>query len=182
MFFRIFITTLFIFSMVNLVPAQESKPLHADKILEAASIDAKTSDKNIFLIFRASWCGWCKRLDKAMQSEELKKIFEDNFVIVHLDVLEHGDKVAALENSGAKGYMDKFGGEKSGLPFYVFLNSKKEILSNSNVMEGNSNIGYPGAIEEIVAFGKLVKSSAKNMNEKQLQIITEYLKKNAPKS
>ena len=78
--------------------------------------------------------------------------------------------------------MAKLGGEKSGLPFYVWLNAKGKKLANSNVMSENSNIGYPGSAEEIEAFGKLLKSSAKNMNDKQLETILDYLKKNAPKS
>ena len=75
---------------VNVSDAQTEAPKHADEIMKAAYKEAKAADKNIFLIFHATWCGWCKRLEKAMQSNELKKIFEDNFVIVHLDVDERG--------------------------------------------------------------------------------------------
>jgi len=181
MIHRFIFTFVFIFLFANLVTAQDYKPQHADKIIEVACKEAKTTDKNVFLIFHASWCSWCKRLEKAIQSDELKKIFNEHFVIIHLDVLERGDKVAALENPGAKDYMDKFGGEKSGLPFYVFLTPEQELISNSNVMPENSNIGYPGANEEIEAFGKLLKSSAIKMSDEQLETIQQYLKNNAPK-
>jgi len=177
----IFISLLLFFS-VNVATAQVAKPQKADKILSAAYKEAARTDKNVFLIFRASWCSWCKRLEKALQSNELKKIFEDNFVITHLDVLERDGKVDSLENPGGKEVMNKLGGEHSGLPFYVWLNAKGEKLANSNVMPGDENIGYPGGEKEIEAFGKLIKSNAKHLSKEQLETILNYLKKNAPKS
>ena len=182
MFRKVMVVSALICFSLSLISAQDSKPQQADKILNAAYKEAKTSDRNVFLIFHASWCSWCKRLEKAIQSDELKKILEDNFVITHLDVLERGDKITTLENPGGKEIMAKLGGEKSGLPFYVWLDANGEKLANSNVMSENSNIGYPGSAEEIEAFGKLLKSAAKNMDDKQLETILEYLKKNAPKS
>ncbi|MFA6599270.1 MAG: thioredoxin family protein [Ignavibacteriaceae bacterium] len=182
MFRKVIVVSALILFTLSFVSAQDAKPQNANKILKTAYQEAKTSDKNVFLIFHASWCSWCKRLEKAIQSDELKKIFEDNFVITHLDVLERGDKIAVLENPGGKEIMAKLGGEKSGLPFYVWLNAKGEKLANSNVMSENMNIGYPGSAEEIAAFGKLLKSSAKHMDDKQLETILDYLKKNAPKS
>lgn len=179
---KIFISTLLMFFTVSLIQAQDVKPQDAKKILTPTYKEAKATHKNVLLIFHASWCSWCKRLEKAIQSDELKKIFEDNFVITHLDVLERGEKITSLENPGGKEYLNKFGGEKSGLPFYVFLNSKKEMLANSNVMPGDQNIGYPGSEEEIQAFGKLLKSNSKKITNEQLKIILEYLTKNAPKS
>ena len=120
-------TFLFLFTAI-LLSAQEAKPQPADNIYNAALKEAKASDKNVFLIFHASWCGWCKQLEKAIQSDELKKIFEDNYVIAHLDVQERGDKITLLENPGGIEIMNKLGGEKSGLPFYLFLDESGKNL------------------------------------------------------
>ena len=116
-----------------------------------------------------------------MQSPELKKIFEDNYVITHLDVLERKEKIEDLENPGGREIMTKLGGEKSGLPFYVFLDDTGKKLADSNVMPENQNIGYPGSEEEIQAFGKLLKISAKHMSDEQFASVLDYLRKNAPK-
>jgi len=177
------ILTLFVsLFTITLLLGQDTKPQAANSILKTSYQKAKESKKNVFLIFHASWCSWCKRLDKAMQSDELKKIFEDNYVITHIDVLEAKDKVEALENPGGKEIMAKLGGEKSGLPFYAFLDATGKKLADSNVMPTqNPNIGYPGSAEEIEAFGKLLKVSAKNLSDEKLAMIIDYLKKNAPK-
>ncbi|MEW5842458.1 MAG: thioredoxin family protein [Bacteroidota bacterium] len=175
-----FVITLFLFS-TGMLFSQAEKPQPANDVLQSAYKEAKSTDKNVFLFFHASWCSWCKRLEKAMQSPELKKIFEDNYVITHLDVLERKEKIDELENPGGREIMAKLGGEKSGLPFYVFLNDTGKKLADSNVMPKDQNIGYPGSDDEIAAFVKLLKLSAKHISEEQLTTIIDYLKKNAPK-
>ena len=166
---------------ITLLLGQDTKPQTADSILKTSYKEAEVSNKNVFLIFHASWCGWCKRLEKAMQSDELKRIFENNFIITHLDVLEHGDKIKELENPGGNEVMKNFGGEKSGLPFYVFLDASGKKLADSNVMPEDQNIGYPGSDEEIAAFGNIIKLSARHLSDENYSAIINYLKKNVPK-
>lgn len=179
---RNFTLILFLFTFsLGVVSAKVLTPKTADEIMKSAFSQSKVENKNVFLIFHASWCNWCKRLDKVMNSDELKKIFEDNFVISHLDVLERGEKIAQLENPGGKEYMVQLGGEKSGLPFYAFLNSEGKLIVNSNVMDKESNIGYPGNEEEIVAFANLLKKSSDKFNQEQFGKTVDYLKANAPK-
>ena len=162
--------------------AQSAKPDSAKNILNDAIKNAQELNKNVFLIYHASWCSWCKRLDTVLANEEMKKIFEDHFVIAHLDVMERGDKKEFLENPGGIEVMKQMGGEKSGLPFYVFLDAQKNKLADSNIMPQNQNIGYPGAKEEIEAFIGLLKKSSTTITEKELTQIAEYLKMNAPKT
>ena len=173
----------FLFLLITLPTfAQNAKPEQADKILKTAIADAKANDKSVFVIFHATWCSWCKSLDKAMNSDELKPIFDNNFIIAEIDVMEHGDdKVAQFENPGGKDIMIKFGGEKSGLPFYAFLDAKGNKIADSNVMNGKDNIGYPGSAKEIDAFMNILKKSAKHLTSKDADTITQYLKDNAPK-
>ena len=77
--------------------------------------------------------------------------------------------------------MKKWGGEKSGLPFFVFLDATGKKVADSNVMPKNQNIGYPGAPEEIEAFMGLLKRAAPKMSPADAETINVYLKENAPK-
>ena len=116
-----------------------------------------------------------------MQSSELKNIFESNWVITHIDVMERKGKIDSLENPGGKELMKKFGGQKAGLPFCVFLDKNGKKIANTNVLPDKSNIGYPGAQEEIDLFSKLLKKTSKKITDKQLAEISDYFFKNAPK-
>jgi thioredoxin-related protein len=169
--------------MAGSILAQIEKPLPADNIMTESYAKAKVTGKNVFLLFHATWCSWCKRLDKVMQSEELKSIFENNFVITHLDVDERDvEAIAKFENPGGKELKTKLGAKpKDGIPFYAFLNKDGKILANSKVMPKDGNIGYPGSEEEIALFMKIIKIGAPKMTDDHFNTIAKYLKENAPK-
>ena len=173
------IALLILFS-TGFIFGQAEKPKEADQILKTALNEAKVSHKNVFLIFHATWCPWCKRLDKVLETPEVKKIMDENYVITHLDVMERKEKVAEFENPGGKEIMKKLGGENAGLPFYAFLNSKGEKIADSNVMPDNSNLGFPGSNEELEAFKSILKKSAKNISDADYSVIVETIKKNLP--
>jgi hypothetical protein len=161
----------------------EAKPLPAAQLLASAQKQAGREHKNVLVMFHASWCGWCKRLETVMDRPEYKKLFADNYVVVPLDVSENGPK-KALENPGADKMMSDLGGEKSGLPFYAFLDAKGKKLADSNVMppkEGTpQNIGYPGSRDEIAAFDALLKQTAPKMKADARKNLVDYLTQNTP--
>jgi hypothetical protein len=94
--------------------------------------------------------------------------------------MESGAK-KALENPGGNEMIAEYGGAKSGLPFYSFLNSDGKKIADSNVMPKDQNIGYPGTPEEIAAFNILLKQTAPRMTDEQRSQIVAYLQKNAPR-
>jgi thioredoxin-related protein len=143
--------------------------------MDASLKQAASSKKNVFLIFHATWCSWCKRLDAALTDPEVKKIIDENYVVVHLDVMERGEKEHTVENAGGRDIIKELGGEKSGLPFYVVLDSSGKKLADSNVMPGSSNIGFPGTEEEIAAFEKILKQTAPRMTAEQRAVVTKHL-------
>jgi len=154
---------------------QTGTPAPAGQILNAALKEASTSKKNVFVVFRATWCSWCKRLDAALTDPEVKNVVDSSYVVTHLDVMERGDKEQTVENPGGREIMNKLGGEKSGLPFYAILDAAGKKLADSNVMPGNTNIGFPGSPEEIAAFEKILKQTAPRMTDQNRAVVTRHL-------
>lgn len=153
----------------------------AENILNNSLKQAKETNKPVLVVFHASWCKWCRHLEDALNSHELKKIIDDHFVIAYIDVLEKKDKKDELENPGGEKIMNDMGGKNAGLPFYVFITPKGKKIVNSNAMPKNQNIGYPVSKSEIMTFIKLLKKSSHGLTNKQLMVIQNYLKRVAPK-
>ena len=165
-------------ALLSLAPA----PKPAEVILLTAKAASMKSHKATMVIFHATWCGWCKKLEAVMARPEFAKMFKDNYEMVSLDVLENGPKVVTDENPGGKEIMKQLGGEKSGLPFYAWIDEKGNKITDSNAMPGNANIGYPGEPAEIETFMALIKKTAPNWSESDQKLLHDYLVANAPKA
>ena len=85
-----FLSAILLLSFV-VVKAQPMAP-SANDILKEAYQQATKENKNVFVMFHASWCGWCHRMDNSMNDETCKNFFTDNYVIRHLVVDESADK------------------------------------------------------------------------------------------
>ncbi len=160
-----------------LLYGQITKPPAADQILNVAMKEAAGSGRNIMVVFHASWCSWCKKLDAFLGSADVKPIIDANYVVTHLDVMERAGKKDSLENPGGAEVLKSYGGEKSGIPFFVFLDASGKKLADSNVMPGDNNIGFPGSPEEIDAFGTLLRKTAPHMTDQQRATVLGLLKK-----
>ena len=157
---------LFLIGSTQLFFSQEN----AATVVKNAQIQAKAENKNVLVFFHASWCGWCKLMEKKMNSPETKEMFESNYVLASLVVLENGEK-KKLENPGSENLMNSYSGKNAGLPYFVFINSDGVVLENS-LNEKSENLGCPSTKEEIESFiVKLQKTS--NLNEEQLAIIAK---------
>lgn len=168
----------------NFSSAQEN-PKSAEEILKNAYEQAKNENKNVMVMFHASWCGWCKKLDASMNDASTKELFDKNYVISHLDVLESANK-KQLENDGAEALLNKYGGEKQGIPYVLIFDNKGNLLADSKMVENKfvlkaqgNNIGCPGTAKEIAAFIYKLKETS-NLNENELAIIAERFKLNNP--
>lgn len=148
----------------------------ADVVLKNALTEAKSKNKNVLLVFHASWCKWCHVMEKNMNLPETKPIFDKKFVTAYVDVQEMGDK-KKLENPGGEELMDKYKGKDAGLPFWLVLNTKGEVLADS-FNDKNENLGCPSTAEEVNIFAAKLKKSSR-MNDRELQTIQKvFTKKN----
>lgn len=165
---KIKIFTLFLLLYSGMSVAQATPA--ASTVMNKAMEQAKAENKKVFLMFDASWCSWCKRMEKNMEADATKDLFNKNYVVAHLTVQERGDK-KSLENPGADALVSKYGGDKQGLPYWVVLDAKGKMLENS-LNEKGENLGCPASPEEVDLFlGKLKRTS--KLSDKQLAVIRE---------
>jgi len=160
--------------LISVVLLHAQAPETTDTILQKAYTKAKVENKNVFVIFHASWCGWCKRLDASLNDVTTKKYFDENFVITHLVVQESKEK-KNLENPSADVFLEKYKGTKEGLPFFVILDNKGNLIGDS--FFNGSNMGCPASEKEVAAFIALLTKTSK-IDEKGLSVITERFRKN----
>jgi len=165
------------FSQSNPVAYRAATPAPTAKILADAEAQAKASGRNVLVIFHASWCGWCKRLDKFMTDPKFQPIFDKNFVTVKLTVLED-DKHKSDENPGGLEEMDVLGGRDAGLPLFAVLDpSGKTIITSMRPSDDgkSANTGFPAASEEIGHFVVMMKKGAPKISDDQVHEMQKYL-------
>ncbi len=160
--------------------AQSAKS--AGEILKQAYSIAAKEKKNVFVIFHASWCGWCKKMDTAMNDQSVKKFFTDNFVIRHLVVYESKGK-ENLENPGALELLKKYKGDDQGIPYWFVFDKDGKLLADSKIrpegggLETGDNSGCPASEKEVAYFLKVLKETS-SLKETELAIIQKRFREN----
>ena len=115
-------------------------------------------------------------MDASINDTTTKKYFDENYIILYLTVLETpANKM--LETPGAFDYMKSLKADAAGLPFFVILNKKGEVVGDSFV--NKQNMGCPAATEEIASFITLLKKTS-TINEIGLDAIAKRFKLNSP--
>lgn len=146
--------------------AQNTAPT-AESIIKEARTTAAKEKKNVFIIFHASWCGWCHQMDTAMASVSCKPLFDKSYVIRHITVKEN-DKHKADENPGGDAIMEQYGAGKSGIPYWIIFDKNGKALADSQIRpEGadihttGTNTGCPASKEEVAYFVKVLHQTSK---------------------
>ena len=160
--------------------AQSAKS--AGEILKQAYSIAAKEKKSVFVIFHASWCGWCKKMDTAMNDQSVRKFFTDNFVIRHLVVYESKGK-ENLENPGALELLKKYKGDDQGIPYWFVFDKDGKLLADSKIrpegggLETGDNSGCPASEKEVAYFLKVLKETS-SLKETELAIIQKRFREN----
>ncbi len=177
---NIFLLTLVCLSqlVVKAQPAAQS----ASEIMKEAYQQAAKENKNVFIIFHASWCGWCHKMDNSMNDPLCKKFFNDNYVSRHLVVDESNDK-RNLENPGASELRRKYYGDGLGIPFWLIFDPNGNLLTDSKMRkEGDGpqqgdNTGCPAAEKEVDFFIGILKKTS-SLSKEQLEVIRKRFREN----
>ena len=132
---KILLPLLFLF--IANIQAQKTTSI----ILDEAYEQAKLENKNVWIIFKASWCKWCKTLEENLNDEKVKSIMDANYITIQLTVNESKDN-RHLETPGARLLLDKYMGKKAGLPFWLIFDQTRGLIGNSYGKRGK-NMGSP---------------------------------------
>jgi len=164
------------------VSGRSQAPSSADSVLEEAYSVAARENKNVFVLFHASWCGWCHKMDAAMNDNSVKKFFTDNYVIRHLVVYESKGK-ENLENPGALDLLKKYKGDEQGIPYWLVFDKNGKLLADSKMrlegggLETGINTGCPASEKEVVHFVKVLRQTS-SLKDARLSIIEKRFREN----
>ena len=169
--------------LLTSVAIAQKAPLSANDILQQAYKQAAKEKKKVFVMFHASWCTWCHKMDSSMNDKVCKKFFDENFVMHHLVVSESKDNMD-LENPGAEALRVKYHGDESGIPFWLIFDTQGNLLADSQIRpEGagldakGANVGCPAEPEEVAYFISVLKQTT-SLNSQQLAVIESRFRKN----
>ena len=159
-----------------------ASPLPADAVVQNACRQAAKENKRVLVMFHASWCGWCHRMDSSLNDNSCKKFFDDNYVIAHLVVMESKGK-ENLENPGGMDLLAKFNGVNQGIPFWVVMDKDGKVLADCLAKpEGagsevkGQNVGCPASENEVNFFIKVLKQTSKLSPEQEAAIVKRFRK------
>ena len=147
----------------------------ADEVLKPVYAKAAKENKNILLIFHASWCGWCHKMDSSLADKAVKPLIDKNYEITHLVVYESPNK-KHLENPGALEMLTKNGGIDQGIPFWFVLDKQGNVLADSQY-EPKKNSGCPASEVEVGYFISVLKKTSK-LKDTELEVIKKRFRKN----
>lgn len=176
--------TLFSFLLLMAVVSLKAQqnPASAKDIMREACQQAVKENKNVFVMFHASWCVWCHRMDTSMNDAVCKKFFEDSYVIRHLVVDESAAK-KNLETPGAAEMKTKFNGDGQGIPFWLVFDKDGNLLADSKMRkegegpEKGDNAGCPATEKEVDFFIEVLKKTS-SITKEQIAIIRKRFREN----
>lgn len=180
---RLFLLAVSFVVLFNTVTAQTSTPPSANDILKEAYITAAKENKKVMIIFHASWCVWCHRMDSSMNDPACKKFFDDHYVIRHLVVYESKGK-ENLENPGALDMLKQYKGADQGIPYWFIFDKDGNLLADSKIRPAGAdmsaagdNMGCPASKEEVEAFIDILRKTS-SINKQQEKAIADRFRKN----
>ncbi len=125
--------------------------------LAAAAADAKANDQLLLLNFSGSdWCGWCKRLDKEVFSQNEFKTYADaNLVPLLADFPRRSKQDEALAAQNQR-LMKQF--KVKGFPTLLLFNSEGELIGQLGYQPGGPK-AFIEAIQQATARSQMAAPS-----------------------
>ena len=157
----------------------------AQEIISETCKQAAQQNKKAFIIFHASWCIWCKKMDKSLNDSSCKNFFDDNYVISHITVDEEKEK-AVLNNPGGTDFLTAHHANEQGIPAWFILDKDGNVIADSQRrlngegfnVEG-TNVGCPSNETEIEYFISVLQKTS-DINSDQIAAVKKRFALNNP--
>lgn len=149
---------------------------NAQTIIAETCSKASKENKKAFIIFHASWCVWCHKLDSSINDPVCKKFFDDNYVIEHITAFEVKEK-SILNNPGSEEFLAAHHAKDQGIPAWYILDKNENVIADSQLRPNRadfttegSNVGCPANETEINYFISVLKKTS-NIDPQQEEAI-----------
>lgn len=152
-------------------------PQTADTLFAQAKARAIAENKNVLLVFYASWCGPCRRYERFLENREMRAITEKAFVVQRIDIGERPSDLIHANTPGAEALFAEVGAQRdSGIPFIVMTgNTGRPIVSSYRNGNPDDNIGYPSAASDIDWYEQMLLRAAPTLSLEDLHATHEWL-------
>jgi len=128
--------TLALFSLTLSAQSQNlyNPDANAKEDISKAVKQAKSENKHVLLQIGGNWCSWCRKFHAFVEQEaELKKLVEDNFVVLRVNYSPENRNEAVLKELEFP--------QRFGFPVFVILNQNGTRIhtQNSGILEKDSS-------------------------------------------
>jgi thioredoxin-related protein len=158
--------------------------LTADRLLKEAEATAHSQQKNVLLMFSASWCGPCHMLQSFLVDPAIRPIFDRYFVRL---VVIHGERpndTRHQDTPGADQLLDSLHDTDTSLPLIVMLSSSGKLIVDSvrpvyGPRNIHANIGYPESPTGIDWFLEMLRQAAPSLTSNESLTIQNWLRQHS---
>ncbi|MGE4036883.1 MAG: thioredoxin family protein [Hyphomonadaceae bacterium] len=135
----------------------------AESVLAREAAAAAAEDKNLLVVFFASWCVWCRPMDALFDDANTGPIMARHFRILHLRVGERDRTLRAQQLSGVEAAFLRLTRPErdAGLPYLAILGGGDgRTISTTRSLVSGENIGFPSTTADLDWFESMMRQGA----------------------